>query len=1278
MTPIAGAAARRPWQRAAWLGGTYFLLAVGAALLRRDPENVAFIWPANAAAVAVIARAPRAAAGWKYLAVAVATLLANLLAAVPLGVNLGATAGNLADVVLGTWLLRRYVRTHAVGVNLGSAARALAVTCLLAAPLGGLIGATAIAQTVHTPWASVFSTWYFGDIAGYCLLLVPGLAVTRAAWRSLRDPGVLAELSLQVLVLTLTVMLGWQVVRFPFVLIAVPATWVAMRNGLLRGTLVALVTLVVLLVTFRLHLWQLPDHALGSSPAALWFPSVAFILFAVQVGLIADDYREQARLLAASERRVASALEAAAGGFVVADYLGRVRLVNGRVTELLREPRTAILGNLWRDLLPTAQAEEILETTRRLIEAGTGAFDLEQAWPQPDGTKAWIHIRGSLLPDDEGGGEVVLQLDDVSARRVAEDRVRAAFEELTSIIDHIPAMIGYWDAENRNRFANPAYAAWFGLTPDALRGRSLQDALGERRWQSVQPLVAAMRGLQPQTFEGHNTDSAGQTRHLFATYLPNAVDGVFQGFAVIVSDITPVKVAQETLAAAKEQAEQASRQKSAFVANMSHEIRTPLNAILGAAWLLERHDMGAEQRQYLELIRTAGQSLLGLLNDVLDFSKIEAGKLDIAHEPIALDSLLASVAAMMVATAGTKDLELIVRVAPDVPRAPVGDALRLQQVLVNLVGNAIKFTATGEVELAVTWTPAPDGTPGLTFAVRDTGIGMSPEQQALIFAPFAQADASINRRFGGTGLGLAITRRLVEAMRGAIRVESALGQGTTFTVTLPLPPGDASAPPLHDTPRTIPVALVVDDSPAAGLAIAELIASWGWLTDRATSAADAWKLIRARQQRRQGYDLAVIDRQMPETDGLTMLAQLRADPWTRAWPTVLAERAAQWAERPPESAVTQADGTVPKPVAPHALAEVVHAALAGRHGAPALAPSPPELAPPQPLAGLRLMLVEDNPLNQVVARGVLEQAGAQIEVHDSGASALDRLRGGAQFAAILMDIQMPEMDGFTAAQLIRGELGLQVPIVALTAGVLPDERARCLAAGMDEFVPKPLDVPHLLAVLAHVTGRSPLVPPPARVPTLGRQPEEAAFAPDDLLAALGRDPESRQAFFELVREFIAEDVLPLARAEAAWQQGERVAAAAQLHALRGAVGTLGALQFAAVCRKLEQRLKEQPARVEHRHFVAARDALAQAVAAARVWLDEQPQLPVAMVAEPEDRARFVLWLRAQDFRACSVWLGVRPRLAQELAAADLEALDTAMAGLDFPAVLAHLARLGLA
>jgi CheY-like chemotaxis protein/two-component sensor histidine kinase len=371
--------------------------------------------------------------------------------------------------------------------------------------------------------------------------------------------------------------------------------------------------------------------------------------------------------------------------------------------------------------------------------------------------------------------------------------------------------------------------------------------------------------------------------------------------------------------------EQAAAAKDAFVANMSHELRTPMNAVLGMAHLLGTTQLSKEQARYLEMIRASGQSLLGILNDILDFSKMQAGKVALHPVRFKLDDVMQALASIMSVSAGDKKLALRMVVEPDVPRMLVGDALRLQQVLVNLAGNAIKFTERGEVSVRV---QRMSSVPlMLRFSVRDTGIGMNQEQLARLFSPFTQGDLSITRRFGGTGLGLVISRNLIEMMGGTIEVESEPGKGAEFRFTLQLTAADG------------------DETP----------------------------------------------------------------------------------------------------------------------GAPAAPASPA-------LDGVRILLVEDNPINQNVARGILEQAHAVVAVADNGQLALELLRTH-DFDLVLMDVQMPVMDGFTATQKIRNELGLTLPVIAMTAGVMESEREQCMRAGMDDFIAKPIDVEQMFATLARYAGR---------------------------------------------------------------------------------------------------------------------------------------------------------------------------------------------------------------
>jgi len=543
-------------------------------------------------------------------------------------------------------------------------------------------------------------------------------------------------------------------------------------------------------------------------------------------------------------------------------------------------------------------------------------------------------------------------------------------------------------------------------------------------------------------------------RQAYATALANQMTGA-------------LRQSESSLIAARDLAEAASRAKSEFVANMSHEIRTPLNAVLGMAHLLGNTTLSAEQLKYVEMIRSSGNSLLSILNDVLDFSKIEAGRMELAPAPFQLSTMLEAIATIMTVNAGEKDLELAIGVEPGVPQALVGDSHRLQQVLVNLVGNAIKFTEKGSVSVLVEMAEAPAT---LRFTVRDSGIGIPADRLAQLFAPFSQADASMTRRFGGTGLGLAISRRIVALMGGSIDVRSTHGVGSTFSVTVPLEAGTETA---HERIAPVQHLLVVDDDETSADYLCRSIRARGWSCDNASTGEHALALLRSHDAR---YDGVLVDWNMPGMDGLAVMQAIRADDAIAKAPVILMISAFGQGKLLHTDGAQAADAVLLKPVTGARLAETLQQAHAcTRDAAPAIS-TPPS----QRLDGVRILLVEDNPVNQLVATTMLGHAGALIEAVDNGRAAVDHLRTEAhRYDLVLMDVQMPEMDGFEATTKIRAELGLHLPVLAMTAGVLASEREHCISCGMNDFIAKPIDVDEMLRVIARN------LPPAQRAATAG-------------------------------------------------------------------------------------------------------------------------------------------------------------------------------------------------
>jgi PAS domain S-box-containing protein len=959
----------------------------------------------------------------------------------------------------------------------------------------------------------------------------------------------------------------------------------------------------------------------------------------------------------------------------------------------------------WDAITDPNESTSDAERYSELVAGKRDKDEWEQRLVRRDGRMVITSVRFSLLRDAAGRPQYVASLqEDITERRVAEDLLRKREEELRRanfLADtalelskagywHVPLDGSGWYNSSPRRvevfgeIPRPDYRyrldemfahASEGDETAAKAAREAFDAAVEGKRANYDTVFAYRRPIDGRIAWVHalghvQRDAAGKATDMY---------GVSQ-------DITEFKLLEAELITAREIAEAATKAKSNFLANMSHEIRTPMNAILGMTHLALKTELTAKQTDYLTKTKVAAQALLGIINDILDFSKIEAGKLDMEKAEFSLDSVLENVSSVVSQKAHDKNLEFLIAAPLGLPPNLVGDALRLGQVLINLVNNAVKFTELGEVVVTVALEERMSERVKLKFSVHDSGIGMLPEQTARLFQAFSQADTSTTRKYGGTGLGLSISKRLVEMMGGEIRVESTYGAGSTFLFTAWFDAGSGVTEQKHFIPDLVGKrALVVDDNALACEILADALKGFALRVDWVSSGQAALRELAAADSG-DPYEVVLMDWHMPGMDGLETSRRIIRDGLLKHAPKIVMVTAFGREEVRAQAEEMGIKGYLLKPVSPSLLYDTLMDVFGMPDHESGRQRKVRRNAPSPDASGIRILLVEDNEVNQQVAAELLESAGADVRIANNGGEAVRILSEGDEpplFDVVLMDLQMPEMDGFTATRLLRAQPRLQgLPIIAMTAHALVEERQRCLDAGMNDHVRKPIDPDALFATLLRWTK-----PRQTREEAIASLPvetvEEMTF-PEidgvDVAGGLKRVAGNKRLYRDLLQQFSATQADAGSQISAAIESGDSHQAERRVHTIKGVAGNIGLGKVFEAAEKLERAIRREDAD-RLRLFEEFRRVLKHQVQAIRQAIFEAGPGQPAKWGKSEtfytqSATTAIAYLRTlletSDGDAAEAFLAVENILHGTVDKSRLDALSAAISEFDFEGALLKL------
>ncbi len=873
-------------------------------------------------------------------------------------------------------------------------------------------------------------------------------------------------------------------------------------------------------------------------------------------------------------------LESSGDGLFGLDSLGKVTFINPMACKILGYSPEEVTGHTLDDgllrycLSPTVRNQLYSSyALGRIVTADDEILELQ-------GKDAIaIDIIGTPMLENGNLIGAVVSFRDITDKKQAENELKKSKAFIESVLNNLNTSVYSKDVNGNYTYVNLEWQKLTGKEKSNVIGTTLPLAFDNA---TVDPYHDDFYYMEKNTitvFEEIVKWENGDKKAFITTKVPLYEDKKVVGLCSVSTEITQRKLMEDELFAAKERAEDASRAKEEFLANMSHEIRTPLNAILGMAYLVSKTDLSDLQKDYLSKIETSSHHLLGIINDILDFSKVESGKLVIENIEFHLESVLSNVSAQISEKAAKKNLEIIFDVDKNVPSTLVGDPLRIGQILINFINNAVKFTDKGEISLIVKIQEDFPQNLLLYFAVKDTGIGLSEKQMENLFESFSQADSSITRKYGGTGLGLAISKRLAHLMDGEIGVESVYGQGSTFWFTALLRKSTALEELAYQSKDFIGKrVLVVDDNENIRLITRQYLNAMGFKVDLASSGPTAVTMVIDAISSGIPYEIVFMDWQMADMDGITAGRQIKEQAKDKS-PHLIMITAYGMEDLLEEAKHAGFEAILIKPIQASVLFDAVIKVLSNtpENSNSKIQFNGKEDYIDKEALNVRILVVEDNDLNQLVAKEIIEGFGYKVDIADNGNIAINKLADN-DYDIVMMDMHMPVMDGITATRAIRKNSRLDsLPIIAMTANAMEADRKKCLAAGMNDYITKPLDVAQLFELLNKwLYNKAPSTPPKALSSSSLRMENILAnIGQLDYALALNRMGGNQSLYYNLVKGFCEEQADFIPKLTEAIENADYPSIRILSHTIKGLLGSIGATTLQDISSEIEKYAKEQ-------------------------------------------------------------------------------------------------------